>query len=195
MSSSQPNPNSFRAVWRENGGNILVAFLLLILAGGTALLAYNQLRFVPPKFPSNRSIHQPPPDVGNGVAMLAAEGQASMKLQIIGAANANGSVLVAVYGSAESFNDPVRALISASAPIQEGLAQLVIPVGEFPDRVAIAAYHDENDDGTLNVNAFGVPVERYGFSNYARGLLGPPTFDEAAISGPFEGRTLEIVIR
>jgi Uncharacterized protein conserved in bacteria (DUF2141) len=39
---------------------------------------------------------------------------------------------------------------------------------------------DENGNGVLDKNFFGVPVEGYGFSNDARGSMGPPAFEKAA---------------
>jgi uncharacterized protein (DUF2141 family) len=57
-------------------------------------------------------------------------------------------------------------------------------VCEFADppagTLAIAFIHDENGNGELDKNFFGVPQEGYGFSNDARGSMGPPAFDKAA---------------
>ncbi|NBB75260.1 MAG: DUF2141 domain-containing protein [Bacteroidetes bacterium] len=47
-------------------------------------------------------------------------------------------------------------------------------------RYAASAYHDEDDDGTLDTNLFGAPSEPFGFSNDARARLGRPDFVEAA---------------
>ena len=44
---------------------------------------------------------------------------------------------------------------------------------------AIAIYHDENSNGELDRNFLGMPSEDYVFSNYAKGILGPPSFEEA----------------
>jgi uncharacterized protein (DUF2141 family) len=50
-----------------------------------------------------------------------------------------------------------------------------------PGRYAAIAFHDENRNGKLDKNFLGVPAEPYGFSNSARGFLGPPTFRDAAV--------------
>jgi uncharacterized protein (DUF2141 family) len=47
-----------------------------------------------------------------------------------------------------------------------------IPIGKY----AIAAFQDENADGELNTNLFGVPKEPYGFSMNKFGKFGPPKF-------------------
>ena len=51
--------------------------------------------------------------------------------------------------------------------------------------VALAVYQDLNNDGELNRSSFGIPVEPYGFSNDARGQMGPPSFTDAQVqAGP-----------
>jgi uncharacterized protein (DUF2141 family) len=50
-----------------------------------------------------------------------------------------------------------------------------------PGRYAIRLFVDENDNGKLDRNPLGIPVEPYGFSRDATGMMGPPTFDDAAI--------------
>ena len=40
--------------------------------------------------------------------------------------------------------------------------------------------HDEDDDGALDTNLFGVPSEPFDFSNDARARFGRPDFAEAA---------------
>jgi uncharacterized protein (DUF2141 family) len=51
----------------------------------------------------------------------------------------------------------------------------------------VASYHDENDNGKLDTNAFGLPTEGYGFSNDAQGTLGPPSYTQAAFD--FDGKS------
>ncbi|MDR1896327.1 MAG: DUF2141 domain-containing protein, partial [Prevotellaceae bacterium] len=47
-----------------------------------------------------------------------------------------------------------------------------IASGEY----AVSLFHDENDNYKLDVGAFGIPVEKTGFSNNAKGKMGPPKF-------------------
>ena len=51
-----------------------------------------------------------------------------------------------------------------------------------PGDYAIAAFHDADGDGELATNLLGVPSEGYGFSNGARGFMGPPKFEMAAVT-------------
>lgn len=46
-----------------------------------------------------------------------------------------------------------------------------------PGKWAVRLYHDENDNGKLDTNFFGIPREGYGFSNNVEGSFGPPSFD------------------
>ena len=49
-----------------------------------------------------------------------------------------------------------------------------------PGRYAAVAYHDENANRDLDLNALGIPKEAYGFSNDPPMLLGPPLFKDSA---------------
>lgn len=43
---------------------------------------------------------------------------------------------------------------------------------------AIRYYHDENGNRKMDTGNFGIPKEGYGFSNNARGFMGPPDFED-----------------
>ena len=53
--------------------------------------------------------------------------------------------------------------------------------GPAPGRYAVRAFADENGNGKLDTNLLGMPTERYGFSNDAKGNRGAPDFEAAAI--------------
>jgi uncharacterized protein (DUF2141 family) len=70
---------------------------------------------------------------------------------------------------------------AAALSIQDEGAQWTVedvPHGTY----AVRLYHDEDDDSELDTNMFGVPQEAFGFSNDARGSMGPPDFEEAAFT-------------
>ena len=58
------------------------------------------------------------------------------------------------------------------------LTTFALPPGTY----ALGLFHDLNGNGVLDKNLFGIPKEPYGFSKNARGRLGPPSFEDAAIS-------------
>src|SRR5215475_6249596 len=61
-----------------------------------------------------------------------------------------------------------------------------------PGMYELAVIYNENMKGKLDTNSLGSPTEGYGFSNDAKGLLGPPSF--AATSFAYDGRNLELTI-
>ncbi|MFN3228727.1 MAG: DUF2141 domain-containing protein [Asticcacaulis sp.] len=56
-----------------------------------------------------------------------------------------------------------------------------VPAGTY----AVVSFQDVNNDGRLNFGMMGEPTEPWGYSRDARGVMGPPTFKDAAIQvGP-----------
>ncbi|MBY0427835.1 MAG: DUF2141 domain-containing protein, partial [Alphaproteobacteria bacterium] len=51
--------------------------------------------------------------------------------------------------------------------------------GVAPGTYAVAVYHDENGNGKMDTNFIGIPKERTGASNDAKGKMGPPKFQDA----------------
>ncbi|MEI6089922.1 MAG: DUF2141 domain-containing protein [bacterium] len=47
-----------------------------------------------------------------------------------------------------------------------------------PGKYAFKYFHDENKNDNLDLNWMGIPKEGYGFSNNAKGLFGPPSFNK-----------------
>ena len=47
---------------------------------------------------------------------------------------------------------------------------------------AVQYYHDENNNEKMDTGNFGIPLEGYGFSNDARGFMGPPDFEDELFS-------------
>jgi uncharacterized protein (DUF2141 family) len=117
----------------------------------------------------------------------------SITLLVRGMNSDNGVVRVALFHSPETFpsDTPFRGF---TAPITQGNSTIElteIPHGEY----AIAAFHDENNNGQLDRNFLGIPTEDYGFSNDARGAFGPPHFEEAKFSVRLEHHLITITLR
>lgn len=91
-----------------------------------------------------------------------------------------GVVQILLFKDKEGFPDtPDKAFKSLSLPIENNEAKITL--SELPDgRYAISAFHDSDGDGKMRTRMFGIPKDRYGFSNNARGKLGPPSFEDAA---------------
>ncbi len=104
------------------------------------------------------------------------EKTASFLLIIEGLANAKGEVRIAMFNSKNSYTKkPVYAVVLPvdSTVVDWNVDEL--PFGEY----AIAVYHDKNANGKLDTNLLGIPKERYGFSNNARGRFGPASWTDS----------------
>jgi uncharacterized protein (DUF2141 family) len=129
------------------------------------------------------------------VAPEARHAQASeLRIAVEGVRSPEGSLLIGLYDTADSFNraiaesgkegflnDP-RRVAGAALRANGGLRAGVVFTNLRPGLYAIIAFHDENGNGKLDKNFWGVPIEPYGFSNGARAHLGPPSFADAVIS-------------
>lgn len=66
--------------------------------------------------------------------------------------------------------------------------------GLAPGKYALIVYQDLNGNGQLDRNLVGAPTEPYGFSNDARGKMGPPNFDAAAVRVGAEDRSIVVTL-
>jgi len=48
-----------------------------------------------------------------------------------------------------------------------------------PGEYAVRFFHDENNDGKMSTNLFGIPSEGYGFSNNAQPVMAPPSYQDS----------------
>lgn len=119
---------------------------------------------------------------------------ATLEVRVLGLQSETGRVAVALYDSAESFKERSGAVAAGRVDPRQGTATWTAESIE-PGVYAIAAYHDLNENGKLDRSALGAPSEPYGFSNDARGRLGPPKFEKAAFQIEAGDRTIEITLR
>lgn len=97
-----------------------------------------------------------------------------------------GEIYLGIFETAEGFG----AKDLGGNTVRPGLvlgARQVVPAGtarlefELPEGVyAIKLFLDLNGNGEMDTNFLGIPKEPFGFSNNAKGKLGPPSFDAAA---------------
>jgi uncharacterized protein (DUF2141 family) len=191
----KPEPEDFESnPWRDNHGNLLLGFTAIVCLVGASILACQQTRFAPPRFPT---LNQGGDYADLDPSQLAASGKPGVRpvpLKIYGAASDEGVMKIAVYTQAEGFNNPAMAFEVDTWRIVDGVCAGLWEMPIELERFAIAAFHDVNKNGELDRNPLGIPSERYGFSNNARGLTGPPSFEEAAITLEAD-KPIEISIR
>ena len=174
---------SFRRAWKESHGNALMGFAAAIFLIGLFLIWSS-----PPV--------EDAPDVdlaGGAEAASVALPENALVVKVTSSeAASEGPIRIAIYDSKEAFGDPEQAVMKDSEVPVDGFVIWEIKLDALPDSFAIAAYHDLDDNGELNKALFNAPVEPYGFSNNARSLVGPPTFDQTIMQRPEKSAAIEV---
>ena len=106
--------------------------------------------------------------------------QKSLTLVVLvdGAKPNTGHAIASLFSSSDNYlSEP---LFKKTAPINtEGKTRF-----SFNDlksgAYSVSVVYDENDDGKLNTGFFGIPSELVGFSNNAKGVFGPPSFNKSS---------------
>jgi uncharacterized protein (DUF2141 family) len=128
-----------------------------------------------------------------------------LKVIIEGIRSSAGSLMIGLYDSDEHFQKAVKnsakvGLLNDSERLV-GISMRAISAKQSavftdlqPGTYAIVAFHDKNENGKLEENAWGIPTEGYGFSNNAEGFLGAPSFNDAAVALDHDDKTVEITL-
>ncbi len=100
-------------------------------------------------------------------------------VNITGINNNTGLVQVGLYNDEEKFpdiGDYYKHIVPKANKAGVSVTFKDVPAGTY----AIATWHDEDEDLTMNKNLFGSPKESYGFSKNIYGNFGPPDFEEVS---------------
>lgn len=120
---------------------------------------------------------------------------APLQVQIQGAESDRGKILVLIFAGQDGFPEEVSkafkqlVLVPKNGNVEFTLDD--IPPGKY----AITVLHDEDDDGLMTTNSFGLPQEKYGFSNNPKIYFGPPSFEKAAFELKTEPQQVTIMLR
>ena len=123
-------------------------------------------------------------------ALLAARPASAGELVVVirGVPAAEGELQVELYGVQQRATFPyaehgvvAEARVDARTLTAPELQATVSFPGLAPGSYAVSVIHDANGNGDIDLNAFGIPTEGWGFSNDARATFGPPSFDAAAV--------------
>ena len=121
------------------------------------------------------------------------DARGSLTLVVPGLASDEGKVIIALFDSAEGFEEESAFVRSAFVePENRGAVWTFgdLPFGEY----AVRLFHDENGNEKLDTNWMGIPKEPYGFSNDARGKFGPPGYEAAKFRFDSDGLTLQVTL-
>ena len=110
---------------------------------------------------------------------IFAQTTGTIVVNITGIKNNTGVIQIGLYNSETSFAVYEKNYKGAFTKADKSGVSYTftnIPAGTY----AVATWHDENEDKSMNKNMFGAPKESYGFSRNIYGSFGPPNFDEVS---------------
>jgi uncharacterized protein (DUF2141 family) len=104
-----------------------------------------------------------------------------------------GAVMVALFDSETGYQ---KSLPAQSTRVEVGAGPVKAAFhGLKPGRYAAKVFHDVNDDGAMNVNAFDMPTEPFAFSNNAPPRFGAPAWSAAAFEVGAGGAAQTLTLR
>lgn len=130
--------------------------------------------------------------IGCAVLMPVGAHATDILVAVAPVSSARGSLRLAVCTEAEYPTQRCRYHMSIAA---RPPAMSVLITGIAPGRYAVLAHHDSNNDGRVDTNFLGIPVEGVGVSRNATGFLGRPGFGEVAVDIAGERVSLSITLR
>jgi len=113
--------------------------------------------------------------------IIAQEDTFDLTIEISGMESDTGKVYIALYNSEANFLKSTKDTKGTKAIVKDKKAVAYfkgLKKGEY----AISLFHDENDNKKMDTKIFGIPKEPYGFSNDAKGFMGPPKYKDAKFS-------------
>lgn len=106
-----------------------------------------------------------------------------------------GRVFCALWRGAEGYpTDRTRNVGEAIDRVIENRRAVCTITPVSPGEYAVALFHDENANNSLDRNIFGIPSEGTGASNDAYNNFGPPGYDGARFTYPANRREHRIAI-
>ena len=117
----------------------------------------------------------------NNAAAQSRDAQApALRLDVASLRNSQGTLSCRLFADASTFPDG-EGLRTVRVPITGAQSSCVfddLPPGTY----AVAVVHDENGNGRLDKNVFGIPSEGYGVSNNRTYAVSSPKWDESRFS-------------
>ena len=109
--------------------------------------------------------------------------------------NRSGFIHIAIYNEEEKFPKKNGKLVG----FKEETSKIITNNYEInnleEDTYAVAIFHDENGNGKFD-SFFGIPKEKYGFSNNPLTFLSAPKFEQSCFTlGKNEKRVIEIELK
>ena len=126
------------------------------------------------------------------LGVLAAETSAAdLNVEIKGSGD-KGTVMVALYKKETKWLGKANASAMFAAK-NEGVTVTFkdLAAGEY----GLSLFVDENNNGKMDSNIIGMPIEPYAFSNDATGIFGPASFEQAKFIVAKENKTIVVTFK
>lgn len=107
-----------------------------------------------------------------------AEESATLTIKVERVSKNRGDIRIALYDGANWGGTKGEPTAGAVVPAIPG-ETIVVLKDLKPGIYAIKTFQDENRDGKMDFDWFGIPTERFGFSNDAKPKFQQPSFDQA----------------
>ena len=118
-----------------------------------------------------------------------------LELIIKNAKSNKGVIQILIFNKEDGFPEiHHKAFKAMSLPVSNLSAKVILenlPSGNY----AISVFHDEDSDGKMKKNNFGIPIDNYGFSNNPTLNFGPPSFSKCAVQVKNSTVKVEITLR
>jgi uncharacterized protein (DUF2141 family) len=104
---------------------------------------------------------------------------ADLTVDVDGVESQKGSIVFELDDSPSNWDNKTK-------PVATNTVEASVPITAYtfknlpPGKYALGVFHDENGNGKLDMNFFGIPKEAYGFSNNVT-FRRKPTFEESLI--------------
>jgi uncharacterized protein (DUF2141 family) len=110
----------------------------------------------------------------------------TLNVEVSGLRSEKGHLALQLFKDGELVGEEMTAISGAAVHLSfSGLSR-----GTYQ----IKYFHDENDNVELDTNFIGIPTEGYGFSNNAKGFMGPPDDEETFFQLEEGGKTVRLEI-
>ncbi|WP_044209018.1 DUF2141 domain-containing protein [Flammeovirga sp. OC4] len=121
------------------------------------------------------------------------EDKNTVEVTITEVSSDKGKLVIGLYNKENTFPKYEEVYQGQIISAQKGKVSCTfsnLPKGEY----AIAVWHDENNNQSLDTNWVGIPKEKYGFSNNPDSRFGAPSFEKAAFDFN-QDKTISLTIK
>jgi uncharacterized protein (DUF2141 family) len=123
---------------------------------------------------------------------LACRAQCNLTVTIQNLKNIKGDILIGLYDNESNF--PRKVATGQVVKVTE--QQMRVTFQDIkPGSYAVSVLHDENQNKDMDQGTLGIPIEGFGFSNNAKGFMGPPSFRKASFRVPEGDSAITITMK